>query len=317
MPDSGALGATHAKFSDPDVTATGDPRAEVALTRPEMLWFNTGTLCNIECARCYIESSPKNDALVYLSEAEVVGYLDEIEALGWPIREIGFTGGEPFLNPDMVAMARRAAERGHAVLILTNAMRPMLRPGVAEPLAALIADHADKLTLRVSLDHFEASSHDSERGRGAFDVSLEGMRWLKAQGARMTVAGRMLWGIDEAAMRAGFAALFAREGFEIDAADPGAMVLFPEMDEAADPPEITEACWGVLNRRPDSVMCASSRMVVKRKGAARPSVLACTLIPYDERFELGDTLAEAARPVKLNHRFCATFCVLGGASCSA
>jgi hypothetical protein len=64
------------------------------------------------------------------------------------------------------------------------------------------------------------------------------------------------------------------------------------------------------------MMCASSRMVVKRKGAARPAVVACTLLPYDARFDLGPTLAEAARPVALNHPHCARFCVMGGAACS-
>jgi len=63
-------------------------------------------------------------------------------------------------------------------------------------------------------------------------------------------------------------------------------------------------------------MCASSRMVVKRKGAARPAVLACTLLPYDARFEMGETLAGASGPVTLNHPHCAKFCVLGGASCA-
>ena len=63
-------------------------------------------------------------------------------------------------------------------------------------------------------------------------------------------------------------------------------------------------------------MCASSRMVVKRRGAAAPVVAACTLLPYDPRFELGTTLREAMRPVPLNHPHCARFCVLGGAACS-
>jgi hypothetical protein len=64
------------------------------------------------------------------------------------------------------------------------------------------------------------------------------------------------------------------------------------------------------------MMCASARMVVKRRGADRPAVVACTLLPYDPAFELGATLAEAARPVALNHPHCAKFCVLGGAACS-
>lgn len=81
-------------------------------------------------------------------------------------------------------------------------------------------------------------------------------------------------------------------------------------------PEITEACWGILNVSSDSVMCASSWMVVKRRGADRPVVIACTLTPYDPRFELGCSLAEALGSVRLNLPHCARFCVLGGASCS-
>ena len=111
--------------------------------------------------------------------------------------------------------------------------------------------------------------------------------------------------------------MFEREGFDIDAQNPGMTVLFPEMDETADVPEITTECWGILNKSPNDVMCSSSRMVVKRKGADSPAVLACTLLAYSPEFELGRTLEEAEHPVKLNHRHCAKFCVLGGASCSA
>ena len=94
-------------------------------------------------------------------------------------------------------------------------------------------------------------------------------------------------------------------------------VLFPEMDERIEVPEITTACWGILDKSPDAIMCASSRMVIKRKGAEKPTVLACTLLPYAPEFELGSTLEEAERDVALNHPHCAKFCVLGGASCSA
>jgi len=93
-------------------------------------------------------------------------------------------------------------------------------------------------------------------------------------------------------------------------------MLFPEMDENVEVPEITTGCWDTLGKSPRDVMCASSRMVVKRKGAEKPAVLACTLLPYAPEFELGETLAEAERDVPLNHPHCAKFCVLGGASCS-
>jgi uncharacterized Fe-S cluster-containing radical SAM superfamily protein len=305
------------KFKDPLVTAKGDTRASVALTNPETLWFNTGTLCNIECVSCYIESSPKNDRLVYLKTAEVVDFLDQLEDRNWSVREIGFTGGEPFMNPDMIEMAEASLARGYQVLILTNAMRPMMRKSVRAGLERLAQTYRDKLTLRISLDHWSAKYHDEERGEGAFETTLEGMRWLRDAGIRMTVAGRTMWHERESEARAGYAALYAREGFAIDAMHPGATVLFPEMDESVDVPEITTDCWGILNKSPNDVMCSSSRMVVKRKGATAPSVLACTLLPYDPQFELGETLEEAERPVQLNHPHCAKFCVLGGASCSA
>lgn len=305
------------KFQDPATTANGETRATVALSNPQTLWFNTGTPCNIECANCYILSSPTNDALVYISRAEVETYLDQLEARNWGVREIGFTGGEPFMNPEMIAIAEAALMRGYEVLILTNAMLPMMRPRMREGLARLNAAYPDKLTLRVSLDHWSKVLHDEERGAGSFDKTLKGMDWLRDQGIAMAVAARTVWGESETSARAQFAALFADRAYAIEANDPGALVLFPEMDESVDVPEITTGCWDILGKSPDSVMCASSRMVVKRKGAARPVVLACTLLAYDEAFEMGETLEEAEREVALNHPHCAKFCVLGGASCSA
>ena len=92
--DESALAAESAprKFADPDWTATREPRASVALERLETLWINTGTLCNITCRNCYIESSPGNDRLVYITPAEASAYFDEIEAGGLGTRD-GFTGG--------------------------------------------------------------------------------------------------------------------------------------------------------------------------------------------------------------------------------
>lgn len=306
-----------AKFQDPDVTADGHARARVGMEGMKTLWFNTGTLCNIECVSCYIASSPTNDALVYLTETDAVRYLDEIAAENMPVTEIGFTGGEPFMNPEMLDLLEAALSRGYEVLVLTNAMRPMMRPRTMAGLIRLEEEYGGKLTMRISLDHYRSDCHDEERGAGSFAQTLDGMRWLAGAGLKMAVAGRSKWNEREEDARAGFAALYAREGFDIDAHDPAMTVIFPEMDDTVDVPEITTACWGILDKSPSSVMCASSRMVVRRKGEAGPSVTACTLLPYDESFDLGPTLKGAMREVALNHPHCAKFCVLGGASCSA
>jgi len=304
------------KFQDPKRTATGEARATVALTDPQTLWFNTGTLCNITCVNCYIDSSPTNDALAYLTVAEVESYLNELDGLKWGLREIAFTGGEPFMNPDMIAMARAALVRGYDVLVLTNAMQPMQRPHVKAGLVALEHDFPGKLTLRVSLDHWSEANHDEMRGAGSFQKTLAGMDWARDAGLTLAVAARSLWHETDQDARTGFARLFAENDYKIDAYNPGKTVIFPEMDMSVEVPEITTACWDILNKSPRDVMCASSRMVIKRKGAA-PSVVACTLLPYAADFELGATLREASGEVALNHPHCAKFCVLGGASCSA
>lgn len=173
------------------------------------------------------------------------------------------------------------------------------------------------MTLRVSLDHHSEALHDAERGMGSFRKSMDGLHWLSREGFSIAVAGRSVPGETEPQARAGYAALFARADIRLDTEDRSTLVIFPEMDEKADVPEITTACWDILHVDPADMMCATSRMVVKRKGAAHPVFVACTLLPDDPQFEMGETLAESLTPVKLNHRHCAKFCVLGGASCSA
>jgi hypothetical protein len=303
-----------AKFRDPLVTAKGEPRAHVALRALETLWFNTGTLCNLTCQNCYIESSPKNDRLVYLSAAEIARYLDEIELLGLGTELIGFTGGEPFMNPDLPAMLEDVLSRGLDAIVLTNAMKPMHHKKRA--LLALRERYGDRLTLRVSLDHYGAAVHEFERGPRSWAPTIDGLKWLAEHGFHINIASRYLSGESEAPLRAGFRRLFADLALPLDADDPVALMLFPEMDATVDVPEITTACWGILHKSPDTVMCATSRMVVKRKGAAAPSVAACTLLPYDPLWDLGPSLAGAIGSVPLNHPHCAKFCVLGGAACS-
>ena len=303
------------KFQDPDLTADGDERAHVALTKLDTLWFKTGTLCNLECVNCYIESSPRNDRLLYLTADEVATYLDEIQGGPWDTREIGFTGGEPFMNPQIMKMLEDSLRRGFEVLVLTNAMKPMMKCG--DELLQLQQTYGRKLTLRVSVDHYGQALHEQERGERSWAPMIEGLRWLSEHDFHIAAAGRTRWSHDEAELRGGYQRLFANEGIRIDADSPSQLILFPEMDEHVDVPEITTACWGILDQSPDDVMCSSSRMVVRRKGAESPVVLSCTLLPYDEAFEMGTTLAEASTPVKLNHPHCAKFCVLGAASCSA
>jgi hypothetical protein len=141
----------------------------------------------------------------------------------------------------------------------------------------------------------------------------------------MAIAGRACWGEDTETARRGYAALIAEHSWPINVNNPIELILLPEMDLGRDVPEITVRCWSILHKNPNDMMCATSRMVVKRKGADRPTVVPCTLIPYEQAFDMGATLAEARDAsgamfsdgaVKLCHPYCSQFCVLGGGSCS-
>ena len=305
------------KFSNKYLTANKERRASIPLNNPETLWINTGTLCNIACNNCYIFSSPKNDELIYFQDKFFIEYLEEIKSLNWPIEEIGFTGGEPFLNKEILIMSERALKENYKVLILTNAMQPMQRPEVKKGLIQLHKMYGNKLKLRVSIDHYKMEKHDEVRGKGSFSKTIEGVKWLMQEGIKTSVAGRNIWNIEEKVSRKGYEQLFSEYNFKIDAYDKNQTVLFPEMDEQnIEVPEITTQCWNILGKNPNSIMCSNSRMVVHRKGEEKPKVVACTLLPYEKEFELGDNLKTSENRVYLNHPHCAKFCVLGGASCS-
>ena len=254
------------------------------------------------------------DSSGFINGSPPVNPISEVDDCALPTSLIGFTGGEPFMNPELSAMLEDVLSRGLAALVLTNAMKPMAK---CKPALLRLRDrYGERLTIRVSIDHYGRQVHELERGRRSWQPTIDGFVWLARNGFSLHVASRRLSGESETEIRSGFAGLFAELGVAIDADDPVALMVFPEMDTAADVPEITEACWGILGKSPESVMCGTSRMVVKRKGAAHPAVIACTHMPYDPRFELGRTLAEAGVAVPLNHPHCARFCVLGGGACS-
>jgi len=314
------------KFIDPQKTLAGQDRAEVALVSLETLWINTGTLCNIECKNCYIKSSPTNDQLVYFTYDDAIAFYDEISALKLRTPEIGFTGGEPFMNPQILEMIEAALKRGFKVLVLTNAMQPMQRKRIKQGLLNLSTTYGSKLSLRISLDHYTKKLHEVERGAQTWSKVIDGLNWLAEHNFDMAIAGRTCWGELDSKEREGYAQLIKKHNWPIESQNPGQLVLFPEMNEQVDVPEITTDCWGILGKIPADVMCATSRMVVKRKGATKPVVLPCTLLPDDAGFEMGDTLADSLKAnggnfnngaVKLNHPHCAKFCVLGGGSCTA
>lgn len=302
------------KFKNPLVTAKGENRASVKLNELKTLWFNTGTLCNLECKNCYIESSPKNDRLQYLTPEELIPYLEECHSDLKTVQLIGLTGGEPFLNPHIMTIVEEILKRGFPLLILTNAYRVLKKH--KEWLRIFLAEYGDQLKIRVSLDHHSQEGHEKERGLKTFLKTLEEIKWLSDSGFCLSIAGRTLFNEEPDSALKGYLNLLKSHDIDWNLT-PEKLALFPEMDLKKDVPEITTACWGILGKSPNDQMCASERMIVHRKGKQKAEVMPCTLLAYEDQFSLGESLRNAKEEVSLNHPFCAQFCVLGGASCSA
>ncbi|MEK9976096.1 MAG: radical SAM protein, partial [Pelagibacteraceae bacterium] len=263
------------------------------------------------CKNCYIESSPKNDRLSYLSFDEFKMFVNESIQNEMGTEEIGFTGGEPFMNKDIYKMIKYSLDNGFKTLVLTNAMKPMMNN--KNDLNKL--NHLN-LTIRVSIDHYNKDKHEQIRGPNSWDPMIEGLKWLSENKFNYCLATRLMWNEDEETTRRNFKKFIDQYQLTLDVENKNQLVTFAEMDEKQDTPEITTECWGILNKNPDTVMCSTSRMIVKKKGNENPSVIACTLLPYKQEFDLGDSLKESMKKIYLNHPHCSKFCVLGGSSCS-
>lgn len=299
------------KFTDTFKTEDGKDRAFVEPGKLKTLWFNTGTLCNLTCKNCYIESSPKNDRLQYFSFEEFKSFVNESIQNEMGTTEIGFTGGEPFMNKDIFKMIKYSLDNGFKTLVLTNAMKPMMN----NKNDLLRLNHLN-LTIRVSIDHYTKEKHEEIRGPKSWDPMIEGLKFLSENNFNYCLATRLMWNEDEATTRNNFKKFVDENNLKLNTESKIQLVTFAEMDEKQDTPEITTECWGILNKDPSEIMCSSSRMIVRKKGHEKASVIACTLLPYDDAFDMGNSLQEANKKVYLNHPHCSKFCVLGGSSCS-
>lgn len=150
----------------------------------QALWFQlTGTLCNLACTHCFIACSPTNRHLTFLDPATVYRYLDEAAQHG--VREVYFTGGEPFLHKQLLPILARSLQVT-ATTVLTNGT--LITPDMADALAALAAASRYSLEIRVSLDAIDAAQNDAVRGKGAHAKAIRALRLLHDRGLVPIVA---------------------------------------------------------------------------------------------------------------------------------
>jgi molybdenum cofactor biosynthesis enzyme MoaA len=284
------------------------------------LWFHTGTACNLACPFCLEGSKPGDDRLQLLRFLDAVPFIDEAFTLG--VKQFSFTGGEPFINKDIIRILDYALQY-KPCLVLTNATEPLVRRlGQLKPLR----NRPYALSFRVSLDYPDAARHDSGRGAGMFASALTGLRKLYEMGYHVSVASQFMPDTvtdrangtdvaDIADVAQAFAHVFRNAGLPENLP----RVEFPEFHPPGtqiSTPQITETCMTSYQTEETrrAFMCSFSKMVGKSGG--RMKVNACTLVDDDPDYILGETLTEALQlPVSMKHHRCYS-CFRYGASCS-
>jgi molybdenum cofactor biosynthesis enzyme MoaA len=280
----------------------------VPLAHLDDLWFQVaGTLCNLECRHCFISCSPHNHAFGFLDFETVRLALEQSAALG--VKEFYFTGGEPFLHPDLTAMLELALRYG-PVTVLTNGT--VFRKEWLERLARAEASSIYSLEFRVSLDGFTPESNDVVRGPGTFHRTLQGVSQLLRYGFLPIVTiARVRDDEDEAALVKGFVRLLRSLG-----CDRPRLKILPTLrigaeaqrnrgyreEERVTPDMMKDFDQGQL-------LCNHSRIVTDR------GVYVCPILIDAPDARLGSTLAEARVAYPLRHRACYT-CYQYGTLCA-
>jgi MoaA/NifB/PqqE/SkfB family radical SAM enzyme len=300
---------THLDREDWLRTPLGDPRGYIQPQSLKELWFHTGTNCNLRCPFCLEGSRPGDNRINFLSLDDVKLFVEEAITLG--VEKFSFTGGEPFVNPDMVKILDFALDY-RPCLVLSNATEPtMNRLNEILPLRG----KPNPLNFRVSLDHPDEEKHDECRGKGNFRKALSTLGRLHKLGFGVSMARLVQDGENHEAVTRSYKPFFRSAGLPEDLR----IVAFPDFfppGSVADVPHITETCMTTyLNtEQRAAMMCNSTKMIVKKNG--RVGVYACTLVDDDLDYDLALTLTESMKiRVQLKHHRCYS-CFAYGATCS-
>ncbi len=280
----------------------------VPIRHLDALWFQVaGTRCNLTCSHCFISCSPHNHSFGFLDLATVECHLAESIPLG--VKEYYFTGGEPFLNPDMVAILERTLAVGPAT-VLTNGT--VLRDDWLHRLRAAADASIYSLEFRVSLDGACASDNDPIRGEGTFARILAGVKRLLDFGfLPILTVTKTRDDQDDAELFSEFVAMLKAIGYT----RPRVKIL-PTLRLGAEASRqrgyngderVTDEMLADFDM--NLLVCSNSRTVTDR------GVFTCPILIESPVARLGATLAGSLRPAPLSNAACYT-CWQHGALCS-
>lgn len=280
---------------------------QVELRALDTLWFQVGgTVCNLACSHCFVSCSPTNHTHELMPLEQIRPYLAEAARLG--VKEIYFTGGEPFLNPEMEAILEAALAVAPAT-VLTNGL--LLDPERCRRLRALSEASDYSLDLRISLDGYDAASNDPIRGEGTFERILTGIGNVVAAGLTPVITVTEVHAENATTSgRERFLALLQGRG--VERARLKVLPLF-QIGAEAERSHAYES-WQKLTAGDageegwDHLQCSSCRMVTDL------GVWVCPILVNEPSAKMGETLADTLGGFALAHPACWT-CHVYGVSC--
>lgn len=268
------------------------------------LWIQvTGTWCNLECTHCLNASGPREPWLRPLDADTARRAIADAERLG--VKEIYFTGGEPFLHREILPLLALSLSVAPTT-VLTNGT--VITAAMADALATLARQASYSLEIRVSLDHVDPVLNDRVRGRGAWAGAVRAVRLLNERGlVPIVTATEILADAPEGPGRyARFRDFLLAHGVR----KPRVKIL-PVFAvgrlEAPDGERLTEEALEGFDR--GQLQCAESRVV------ASGGVYACPILAGLPGARLSAGSLEASfRAAPLYHPACAT-CHATGMTC--
>jgi sulfatase maturation enzyme AslB (radical SAM superfamily) len=266
--------------------------AFVKATALREVWFHTGTACNLECPFCLEGSKPGDNRLERVTLTDLKPFFDEAVTLD--VERFAFTGGEPLIVKDIVKILSYALER-KPCLILTNGTAPLIK---RVHQLQLLKQLPHMLSFRVSIDHPNEKLHDAERGWGNFRRAMDGIRLLYNAGFDVSIARHAKFNEDTRGVNARYSELLRKHDLPQDLK----LAPLPELGRPGVQSNaiLTQAD---LTNSSHPLMCATSRMVLKRDGQMR--VYACALTDDDNRFDLAPSLAGSlTQNTSLGHQRC-------------
>jgi len=273
----------------------------------DALWFQVGgTICNLWCTHCFISCSPENHTFGFMSRKSVHKFLEESKSLG--VKEYYFTGGEPFMNREMLGILEDALAIGPAT-VLTNGI--LLNERVTSRLRKIADGSIFSLEIRVSIDGFTAESNDAIRGDGSFDKAMKGVKNLVDVGFLPIITAAQTWGDSESeAIFQGFRKMLIEMGYtrpRIKLIPPLRIGREKVRGRGYDKFEyITNEM--MVDYDDGLLQCTHSRMVTDK------GVYVCPiLIDYPEA-KLSSRLIDSFTSYPLKHQACYT-CYIAGAIC--